>query len=269
MAIKGVIFDIVKYAIHDGPGIRTTVFLKGCPLTCAWCQNPESQQIEPERTSSVSRRRYSQFFFSGEKNVIGRKVSVKQVMDEVEKDRIFYQYSQGGVTFSGGEPLMQPAFLLELLKESQRRKIHTALDTSGFAEWTEIKRMVRYVDLFLYDLKIMDETLHKRYTGQSNTRILDNLKRLSTGNGEIIIRFPVISGITDTSDNLRAIGKFVRGLKRVEKLHLLPYNYMCKDKYRRMRRSYRFKGIEPPSDRELKRMKMRFEKYGLQVGIRG
>ena len=267
--IKGIIFDIMKYAIHDGPGIRTTVFLKGCPLACWWCQNPESQKLEPEKISGGEHRKYSGLFYGADKGMIGHEVTVGRVMIEVEKDKIFYEYSGGGVTLSGGEPLMQPEFLSGLLKTCKKRGIHTALDTSGYAPWTVLKGILKYVDLFLYDLKLVDTNLHEKYTGEGNEIILDNLENLARNKANVVIRVPVITKITDTTDNIRAVGKFVRSLKGIEEVHLLPYNYLCKDKYQRIRREYVFKNTEPPSDAALQRMKQRLEESGLRVKIRG
>ncbi len=265
---QGIVFDVIKYAIDDGPGIRTTVFLKGCPLKCLWCQNPEGQKLGPEKVSYIERRKYSNLFYSENKNIVGRKVTAKQVMNEVEKDVIFYEQSGGGVTFSGGEPLMQPDFLFELLKMSKEKGIHTALDTSGFASWAALKYMMKYVDLFLYDLKLIDDELHKKYTCGSNKVILDNLKKLAQNGGYITIRFPVIHGITNDRDNIRAIGRFIQGIKGIEKLELLPYNLMCKDKYRRLKRRYALKHIEVPSQGELQKVKREFKTFGLDVMIR-
>jgi pyruvate formate lyase activating enzyme len=267
--IKGIIFDIMKYAIHDGPGIRTTVFLKGCPLACWWCQNPESQKPQPEKIRSSERRKYSALFYGKDKGMIGHEVTVEQVMIEVEKDKIFYEYSGGGVTLSGGEPLMQPDFLLGLLKASKKQGIHTALDTSGYGPWTIFKRILKYVDLFLYDLKLIDARLHEKYTGEDNRIVLENLENLAQSKARVVIRLPVITKVTDTADNIRAVGKFAEGLKGIEELHLLPYNYLCRDKYQRIRRAYAFKNIEPPSDAALQRMKRWLEAYGLRVKIRG
>ena len=266
---QGIIFDIMKYAIHDGPGIRTTVFLKGCPLACWWCQNPESQKLEPEKIRGIERRKYSGLFYGKDKGMVGRVVTVEQAMVEVEKDKIFYDYSGGGVTLSGGEPLMQPNFLLGLLKASKKRGIHTALDTSGYAPWTVLRGVLKYVDLFLYDVKLMDTGLHEKYTGEGNEIILENLENLARNKAKIVIRLPVITKITDTADNILAVGKFVAGLKGIEELHLLPYNYLCKDKYQRIKREYMFKNTEPPSDVSLQSVKHRLETYGLRVKIRG
>ncbi|MDH4211651.1 MAG: glycyl-radical enzyme activating protein [candidate division WOR-3 bacterium] len=265
----GIVFDIIKYAIHDGPGIRTTVFLKGCPLTCLWCQNPESQKKEPEIVNDVQGRKYSSIFFAKDKNTIGHEVTVEQVMSEVKKDAIFYEHSGGGVTFSGGEPLMQPDFLLCLLRECKKQGIHTVVDTSGQAPWSTFKHIIRYTDLFLYDLKLMDDSEHKKHTGVGTELILKNLQKLAMGGAPIVIRFPLIPGITDKPDNVRAIGSFLRDLKHVDTLHILPYNYLCKDKYRRMGKKYSLKDLAPPSNNALRAIGKRFKDYGLQIRIRG
>ncbi|KPL14461.1 hypothetical protein AMJ74_03335 [candidate division WOR_3 bacterium SM1_77] len=266
---KGIIFDIMKYAIHDGPGIRTTVFLKGCPMTCWWCQNPESQKLEPEKVDGIDHRKYSNLFCGKEKGMIGHEVTVEQVMVEVEKDMIFYEYSNGGITLSGGEPLMQPDFLLGLLRASKKQDIHTALDTSGYAPWAIFSSLLNYVDLFLYDLKLMDDRMHEKYTRVSNSVILENLEKLVRSKANVVIRVPIITNITDKADNIRAIGNFIGSLKGIEELHLLPYNYLCKDKYQRIKREYVFKNLEPPSEAALQRIEKRFEAFGLRVKIRG
>lgn len=267
--IKGFIYDIIKYAVHDGPGIRTTVFFKGCQLACRWCQNPESWQPVPRRVTGVHQRRYLNYLGSTAHNIIGREVTVDDVLAEVEKDMIFYTESNGGVTFSGGEPLMQPEFLLEMLKASKKSGIHTALDTSGFAPWEVMEDMIRYVDLFLFDLKIMDEVLHCRYTGESNMVILENLKELAKHATSIIIRFPLIPAITDTISNIRKIGQYVQDLKGVDELHILPYNAVCRDKYRRLKVKYSLKNMKPPSDKQLSNVKRRFESFVERVKIGG
>ncbi|UCD04645.1 MAG: glycyl-radical enzyme activating protein [candidate division WOR-3 bacterium] len=265
----GIIFDIIKYAVHDGPGIRTTVFLKGCPLRCQWCQNPESQKVEPERFRGVYGRKYSGLFSGEDKHTIGREVSVRQVISEVEKDRIFYDYSGGGVTFSGGEPLMQPGFLFSLLKESKKRGMQTAVDTSGYAPWSAFKRILGYSDLFLYDLKLMDDKEHIEYTGSGTDSILNNLRKLTAAGARVVARFPIIPGITDRPDNVRAVGSFLMSLKSIDTIHLLPYNYLCKDKYRRMSINYPLKKLEPPSNGELRVIGRILRDYGLKVKVRG
>ena len=185
--MKGVIFDIKRFAVHDGPGIRTTVFLQGCPLGCWWCHNPE-----------------------GQRNNAGNKVSVAEVMDEVIKDSIFYEESNGGVTFSGGEPLHQSGFLSELLKGCKKEGFHTCVDTSGYATKESIDLIMDDTDLFLFDLKHTDDTVHRKYTGVSNSCIIDNLKYLAGKKKEIILRFPVIPGINDSTDNISEMLKLLK-----------------------------------------------------------
>jgi len=242
--------------------------MKGCPLRCLWCQNPESQKIEPEKISGVRGRKYSGIFFAHDKNTVGHVVTVKQVVSELKKDIVFYEHSGGGVTFSGGEPLMQPDFLFFLLKESKKNGMHTAIDTCGYAPWSVFKRIMRYVDLFLYDVKLMDDGEHMKYTGVSNSLIMSNLRRLAKCNVDISIRVPVITGVTDSPHNLRAIGQFLDGFGSVGTVDLLPYNYFCRDKYRRMGIGYALENIEPPSDESLQTIARRLNTYGLKTRIR-
>lgn len=265
----GIIFDIIKYAVHDGPGIRTTVFLKGCPLRCRWCQNPESQKVAPERFRDVYGRKYSKIFSGKDVRTIGHEVSVRHVISEVEKDKIFYDYSGGGVTFSGGEPLMQADFLLSLLKECKKRDIKTAVDTCGYAPWSAFKSILEYSDLFLYDLKLMDDEEHVAYTGLGTDLILNNLRKLASAEVRVVARFPIIPGITDSSDNVRAVGSFLMSLKSIDTIHLLPYNYLCKDKYKRMGIKYSFEELEPPSNGELRAIGRIMQEYDLMVKTRG
>ncbi|NHZ87227.1 MAG: radical SAM protein, partial [Planctomycetia bacterium] len=163
----GIIFDIKKYAIHDGPGIRTTVFFKGCTMECQWCHNPESKNFGIEEFVIKDRVKKST-----KHEIVGYEMTIDEVMEKIEKDRVFYDESNGGVTFSGGEPLVQINFLLELLKVCKKSNIYTVVDTSGEASWKDFEKILNYVDLFLYDLKIIDNELHKKYTGVPNKRVL-------------------------------------------------------------------------------------------------
>lgn len=260
--IRGIIFDLQKYSIRDGPGIRTTVFLKGCPLCCAWCQNPESMKPGAQKLPARSVRRFP-------RRIAGRPVSVAEVMREIEKDRIFYDLSGGGATFSGGEPLMQPDFLFGLLRSSRLKGIATAVDTSGYADWAVLDRIRTVTDLFLYDLKIMDPVIHQRYTGRDNVRILDNLKRLDRSRTRVVIRVPVIPGINDSRVNIEKIGRFLAGLKTVRRLELLPYNALCKEKYRWLKRPFRFNRLKPPTEGSMEKIRRRLSAFGLDVGIGG
>ena len=248
MMRQGVIFDIKRFALHDGPGIRTTVFLKGCPMRCPWCHNPESQGKNREK-------------IGGE--VIGIKQSVNQVMKELEKEVVFYDESRGGVTFSGGEPLTQLQFLSAILKECRKKEIHTTLDTTGCVSTRVFKTILPDVDLFLYDLKIMDEQKHIQFTGVSNRSVVANLKQLCRAGKRVIIRFPVIPGITDSEENIKAVGTFVSSLEHIDEIDLLPYHHIADEKYRRMNRENRMKkmAVKPPTAERMAEIKQCFEKY--------
>jgi pyruvate formate lyase activating enzyme len=265
--IKGVIFDLQKYAIRDGPGIRTAVFFKGCPLRCAWCQNPEGLNPQPEKFPPKPGRTANGLIKAPE--TVGRSVTLPEVMEEIEKDRIFYEQSGGGVTFSGGEPLIQPDFLGALLRLCRRRGIHTAVETSGYAPWPVLKGIGRDADLFLYDLKVMDPAVHKRQTGVDNGLILENLARLAKTGARILIRLPVIPGINDSPAHAARLGRFVAGLRKVRRVDLLPFNALCREKYRRFNRPYRFANVKPPTPAALERIERRLAAHGLEVEIGG
>ncbi|MFO7890106.1 MAG: glycyl-radical enzyme activating protein, partial [bacterium] len=204
----GTIFDIKKYSIHDGPGIRTTVFFKGCPLRCWWCQNPESQNTKPDIIPAGISKRKFHIQYKKDKELIGMEMTAEEVMAEIRKDIIFYDESGGGVTFSGGEPLFQPDFLHQLLFKCKKEDIHTAVDTCGYASREVVERIIPLTDLFLFDLKLMDDQEHKKYTGVDFQPIKDNLIFLSNQNSVISIRIPVIPGITDTKVNLDKMIQF-------------------------------------------------------------
>jgi pyruvate formate lyase activating enzyme len=252
--ITGVIFDIKKYALHDGPGIRTTIFLKGCPLSCWWCHNPESQNLGIDTLPNET---------------IGCEMTVEEVMGEIEKDLLFYDESGGGVTFSGGEPLIQPRFLYYLLSACKEREILTALDTSGYASWEIINRIKTRVDLFLYDIKLLDDEKHQAYTGVSNKQILSNFERLDKEKFPLIIRFPVIPGITDTSTELDLLVKWIEGLQTCQEINLLPYHKIGKGKYERLGWTYRLNNLEPPSNERLEELMAIFQDLGLNTKIGG
>jgi pyruvate formate lyase activating enzyme len=252
--IQGVIFDIKRFALHDGPGIRTTVFFKGCPMRCAWCHNPESQSRQPERLS--------------DDRTIGEEKTVEDVMQEIEKELLFYDESNGGATFSGGEPLAQPEFLSALLDQCRAKEIHTALDTTGDVSPQTFDAFIDKADLFLYDLKIMDNKKHQQYTGASNRFVLENLQTLSRKKKQTVIRFPVIPGITDTEENIKAVAAFVSSLKNVRQLCLIPYHQTAEAKYQRMRKNYCLKGVTPPTARRMEEIKRLFEKYTQNIEIK-
>lgn len=298
---KGIIFSIQRYSIHDGPGIRTTVFLKGCPLNCWWCQNPESQlskqemvfwedrcigcgacslncpsgAIQMENKKPVNDKNKcnlcgecSRICPAQAREIIGKKLTVEEIIKEAEKDLVFYEESGGGVTFSGGEPLGQPEFLESLLICCQKKKIHTAVDTSGYISWEILSKISSKVDLFLYDLKIMNSERHKKYTGVSNKVILENLKKLTSVHNNIFVRFPVIPGINDDYQNIKEIGEFLSSLK-IAQVNLLPYHYIGVDKYGRLGRTYKLSTTQPPSEEKLSEISAILRKFNLNVKLRG
>jgi len=297
----GIIFNIQRYSIHDGPGIRTTVFLKGCPLNCWWCQNPESQLSKQEMVfwedrcigcaacsticpsgaiqikNGIPVTEKEKCILCGKciekcpalaREMIGKKMTAEEVIKEIEKDLVFYEESGGGVTFSGGEPLGQSEFLEELLNDCREKKIHTAVDTSGYISWEILDKISPKVDLFLYDLKIMDSKKHKKYTGVSNEIILENLKKLSSVHHNIFVRFPVIPNINDDYQNIKETGEFLSSLK-IAQVNLLPYHYIGIDKYRRLGRSYKLADTQPLSEEKLSEVSAILKKFNLNVKLRG
>ena len=261
MSDSGYIFDIKKFAIHDGPGIRTTIFLKGCSMDCWWCHNPESRNLKPEpilKTNNID-----------EQEIIGREISVEEVLHEIDKDMIFYEESGGGVTISGGEALMQHDFLYFILKKCKEKNIHTALDTSGYAPEEIIRKITGVVDLFLFDLKLIDEETHEKHTGVSNRLILNNLKFLDDQEENIIIRIPIIPGFTDTESNLLQISEFIRNLNNVQSVNLLPYNKMGVEKYKRLKKLYKLTEVSVPSEERMNELKIYFKNKGIKVSIGG
>ncbi|WIV12165.1 glycyl-radical enzyme activating protein [Proteiniborus sp. MB09-C3] len=280
MVIEGRVFNIMKYSIHDGPGIRTTVFLKGCPLSCWWCHNPESQEIKselllfPNRCISckacieackqnaikevngmvitsikecVHCGECAKVCYAEARKMAGKVMTVDEVVSEILKDKDFFQQSKGGVTFSGGEPLMQPRFLIALLKEMKRLEIHTIIDTCGFASKEIMEEVSQLTDLFLYDLKQMDSIKHEKYTGVPNRMILENLELLRDLNKEVIIRIPMIPRINDSKEDLEAFRDFIKTLPNVKMVNLLPYHRIGQEKYNRLGKSYRMLEVEEPT----------------------
>ncbi len=263
-SVTGIIFDIKKFAVHDGPGIRTTVFLKGCPLKCWWCHNPESQKLEPEPRRNFQHKSNLKIFRQNQ-NFIGAHVIVSEVLEELKKDQIFFEESGGGVTFSGGEPLMQPEFLAELLKGSKKLDFHTVVDTSGYANYTDFERINDFVDLYLYDLKIIDDELHKEYTGVSNRLILENLKKLVSSGKRVHIRVPLIPGVVDTEKNLQQIITFLLTVDADLPVDLLPYNQIGESKYERLGRENLMGRQKMQPSQQLLEIKNTFKQAGIQI----
>lgn len=297
---QGLIFDIKRYAIHDGPGIRTTVFMKGCSLTCSWCHNPEgiysglelmfwdSRCIGCQECLNACEKgaiSFDQTTPRVEKNncdlcgdctdacpcgameMVGRTVTLPDLMTEIEKDRVFYDESGGGVTFSGGEPLLQHVFLSEVLRECKVRGINTCVDTSGAVPYEVFQSVIGSVDLFLYDLKVMGEKKHLEFTGVTNRTILENLKRLDADGARILVRIPLIPGVNDADVNIRETADFVLGLESVKDVSLLPYHAIAEQKYERLQKGSQFQKAEKLSDERVAEIKNILEESGLNVKI--
>ena len=297
--MKGMIFDIKHYAIHDGPGIRITVFFKGCPLHCRWCHNPEGISLHRELMLMPNRCarcgdcvRSCKFGALAQKEdgevvadrslctlcgdcericqreaiaLVGREMTVEDILAEVEKDRIFFDQSGGGVTLTGGEPLFQAELAEALIDRLHQVGIHVALDTSGYAPPETFLRLAGKSDLVLYDLKLMDDSQHKKFTGVSNQLILSNLKALDKTGKPIWIRFPLIPGVNDSHENLKALAGFLLELKSVKKLNVLPYHKGGVEKVRRLNQDDQFEIFEPPSQAMIDSIINYFRDRGLVV----
>lgn len=295
-------FDIQKFSLHDGPGIRTTVFFKGCPLNCRWCHNPESQALglemmsQPRRcircgvcatvcgngaiapngdSSSTDKEKCTlcgacvESCYAEAREIAGQEMTVAQVMAQIERDVAFYDESGGGVTFSGGEPLSQPDFLIALLRECKEQAIHTAVDTCGYTTWATLDNVREYVDLFLYDLKLMDSAKHRDFTGMPNELILKNLQTLSERGHNVILRVPIIPGINDGAQNIRQTGAFATALRGLVQVDILPYHHTALDKYNRLKKAYGLSEIRPPSEERMTEIAQILRGFGLQVNTGG
>jgi pyruvate formate lyase activating enzyme len=237
-AVRGRIFDIQRYSVNDGPGIRTIVFLKGCVLRCRWCCNPESQEYDVQ-TMRVA----------GKPKIIGKDVTVAEVMETVEKDRGYYRRTGGGLTLSGGECLCQPDFCEALLASAKQRGISTAIESMACAEWSVIERMLPHLDTYLMDIKHMRPDKHREFTGKSNELMLANAKRVAeSGKTQLVIRVPVVPTFNATEEEIGAIAAFADSLPGVKKMHLLPYHRLGQDKYDGLGRKYTLSEILPPTD---------------------
>jgi len=296
---KGVVFNIQRYSIHDGPGIRTTVFLKGCPLSCLWCQNPESQSIKPEIFYNVERCVGcgkcitvcpAKAIEMGDAKVItdrnictgcgscvdacpeearelmGKYMTVEEVVEEVMKDDIFYQRSGGGVTLSGGEPFTQWKFSANILKHCKEKSAHTAIETCGYAPWKTMEQVLQYTDLVLYDLKHMDPKEHMKLTGVSNELILENVRRIwHERHIPIWIRVPVIPGYNDSPANIDALAGFVvNELSPFLQIHLLPYHRLGESKVQQLEKPGPKLSADPPDEAHMQSLKEIVEARGLK-----
>ena len=267
VSATGTVFNIMRFSVNDGPGIRTTVFLKGCPLHCAWCHNPESlsgspvltfrperciacgdcMAVCPQRAISETNGVYAtrpdvctrcgtcaDACAAEARELLGHEMTVEEVMREVERDSPFYMESGGGVTFSGGEPLLQHRFLQMLLRGCAERGLHAVVDTSGHAAPDVLYRIAEFTDLFLYDLKSVDEDVHRRFTGVSGALIRGNLQRLASWGKKVVIRMPIVPGVNDRLSSIEAAGRFIASLGNVVRIQLLPYHAIGVDKYGRL-----------------------------------
>lgn len=263
--MEGIIFDIKHYAVHDGPGIRQTIFFKGCPLSCWWCHNPESQKKAKEYYTKKNKLNGKTF---SKKETIGYQIKSSELLKIIEQDTLFFEESEGGVTFSGGEPLMQPDFLYDLAMKTQMNHIHTALDTCGYAPQDDILSVIPYINLWLFDLKIIDEITHKKYTGVSNKLILENLEFLDQTQQDIILRFPIIPGITNTESNIEQVTQYLKKLKNTHRIDILPYHNISKSKYQRFRKENKMENVEAKGLNK-ETIQKKFETIGFTVKIGG
>ena len=256
--VSGRIFDIQKFSVHDGPGIRTIVFFKGCTLRCRWCCNPESQRFEIETMLQ-----------NGEEKTMGRDVTVEDVLKTVKQDLPYYRRSGGGMTLSGGEMLCQSDFAYALLRSAKEAAINTAVETTGFADFSKIEPLLPYIDTVLMDIKHTDSAKHKAFTTQPNELILENAKKIAQRAQKLIIRVPVIPTFNDTEEEIAAIAKFASSLYGVEEINLLPYHRFGKDKYIGLGRDYLMGDTPSPTDEHMQKLKAVAESYGLICKIGG
>lgn len=264
--MQGLIFSVKRYSIQDGPGIRVTFFLKGCPLSCWWCHNPEG--INPATDTFYTTRRMGETELEISEEV-GKNYSVDDVLDILRKERIFMEQSNGGVTFSGGEPLMQDEFLLQALIACKHEGYHTAVDTSGYAPAETFRSVIPFTDLFLYDIKHVNDSRHVKYTGVSNRIIIENLSLVLSAGKKVVIRLPVIPGVNDDHAALTGFRNLITGLKRdnIVRISLLPYHDIGRAKYDRLKMAGKMKETAQPDSTRMKEIKEFFEETGIEVSI--
>jgi pyruvate formate lyase activating enzyme len=303
LGLAGLVFDIKRYAISDGPGIRIVVFLKGCNLNCAWCHNPEGIAAGQERMyaparcigcgTCVSACPNAALTLTSEGIVTdnelcdlnglcaavcptkaielsGTAMTVEEILAEIEKERVFFEQSGGGVTFSGGEPMLHTDFLVRLLDECRDRGIHTAVDTAGLVSTETLLEVASRTDLFLYDLKLMDSDRHREWTGVPNGKILENLRRLAETGANMVVRIPLVGGVNDDEENILATARFLNGLPG-EKMgvNLLPYHKIAQTKYQKLGRGEAFKPLIEPDQDSIKRAVEIFGEFGIEASIGG
>jgi len=301
--VRGTVFNIQRYSIHDGPGIRTTVFLKGCPLLCLWCSNPESQNFQPEiahrdslctecdrcvdvcspqaislgnKSISIDRKlctscaKCVEVCTPGALKVFGEKMSATEVFEQVKRDEEFYRNSGGGVTVSGGEPLSQPDFVAALFNLCREQGIDTCIDTSGYASIKALEKVLPYTSLVLFDVKLTDPVAHRKWTGRSNETIIRNLGLVVKKGVPVVIRVPLIAGINDSDEELRNIARLAAGsLKKPSKVELLPYHRFGMGKYQMLDRKYQLEELTTQTDAQIQRARQIFESFGLECEVVG
>jgi pyruvate formate lyase activating enzyme len=266
--MKGLIFSVKRYSIHDGQGIRVTFFMKGCPLRCRWCHNPEG--ISPIPESVVKTNRIGTHEFSHVEEA-GKYFTIDSVMEILDKEQVFMNHSNGGVTFSGGEPMMQTEFLLEVLRTCKEKGYHTAVDTSGYSSAQNLKSIIPYTDLFLFDIKHLDESRHIELTGASNKDIINNYLLLTKCEKDMYVRIPIIPDMNDDDDYLKRLRDFLILTKTdsVKRINLLPYHKIGSSKYKKFNIPYRMEGVEPPDNMKMQKLKRFFMETGIPVKIGG
>lgn len=248
--MNGIVFNVQRFCINDGPGIRTTVFLKGCPLRCQWCHNPESHLPEIERMRD-----------DGSDQLCGTPMTVRAVMEEVLKDKVFYENSGGGLTLSGGEPLMQFEFVYELLKQAKQNGIHTCIETCGFAKKENLLKIAEFTDVFLYDWKLTNEKLHREYTGVSNRQIIDNLRAIDAVGAKIIFRCPVIPNVNNTEEHFLGIATLANSLENVLAIEIEPYHSLGNHKYKKLGKAEKTPSFPQPTDQQAEEWMAQIQKH--------
>lgn len=292
--MDGKVFNIQRFCINDGPGIRTTVFLKGCPLRCRWCHNPESQIISDELSFDMNKccfcgacldvcennihkfkegthylnreicntcGKCADICSTGALEIIGKVMSVEEVMQEVLKDKTFYKNSSGGMTVSGGEPLMQFEFVYELLKCAKEYDIHNCVETCGFAKKEYILKIADFTDIFLYDWKLTDDVLHRKFTGVSNAKILENLKAIDTIGSKIILRCPIIPNVNDNSEHFKGIANIANSLKNIIAIEIEPYHSLGENKYKKLSKENISHVFQQPDEQQIQYWISNINKY--------
>lgn len=298
--MKGIIFDIQRFSIHDGPGIRTIAFLKGCPLHCFWCQNPEGIHLKPEimfypercidcgrcvtvcpqgahvirdgmhvylREKCIVCGKCTETCYAGALQLTGKLMAVDEVVEEVLRDRIFYEMSNGGVTLSGGDPVVQHDFSQAILERCKAEGLHTAIETAANCQWNDLATLLPVTDLIMMDIKHLDPNRHREVTGISNERILDNARQLAQTNKPLIIRVPVVPTVNDTPEEIGAIAQFVRSFPNLQYFELLPFHRLGESKYHALGLNYPASYLRTPTKDKMRELATKAEKFGIEVRV--